>query len=41
LQQFTFNCGRGYGKPDTANTNDHTERVNNILPGWQRDADFE
>jgi len=41
LQQFTFNCGSGYCKSDTANANDHTKRVNDILSGWERDADFE
>jgi hypothetical protein len=41
LQQFTFGGDRRYGKPDSLNTNDHTKRVNDILSGWQRDADFE
>jgi len=41
LQQFTFNCGSGYGKSDTANANDHTKWGNDILSGWERDADFQ
>jgi len=41
LQQFTFDGNDGYGKSDAANTNDHTEWINNILSGRKRDTDFE
>src|SRR6185295_7960061 len=41
LQQFNFRGDRSHCKPDTANANDHTEWLNNILPGWQRHTHFE
>jgi hypothetical protein len=41
LQQFTFVGDSSYGKSNNANTDDHPEWVNDILPGWQRDVDFE